>query len=255
MTPEEQAALGAPPPVTPPPVADPRIARLEADLAEQRRMTTQLQQNQPKPNNGQPDMEALNRQFYKEPVSTAAAIAHQAANEAIARERQNNTAGQETLIHLAQSQSREKDPELWDKYKDEIATIVTSTVDPQYRVGKSVWDFARDKVFGAHMTEIREEAIKANPNRAPNIRVSDGGPSQPTGHQPQGGKGAADKLSDDEKDMARKMDLSPEQYAKGKEYLEGQANRGKSSWDQAVTFNSKDRRRQLNAKRTAAAAK
>lgn len=252
-----------PEPVVVPPVnaelppVDPRMQRLEADLAEQRRMTQQLQQNQQRqtPQSNQPDMQALNNQFYKEPVTTAAAIAQQAANEAIMRERQNNTAGQETLIQLAQDQSRAKDPELWDKYKDEIVAIVNSTVDPQYRVGKSVWDFARDKAFGAHMTEIREAAIQANPNRAPNIRVSEGGPAQPNGHQPQAGKGAADKLSDDEKSMAGNLGISHEAYAKGKEYIEGQASKGPSSWDKAVTFNSRERRRADRAKRTAAAAK
>lgn len=253
MADENTQPNGGLPEGTPPPV-DPKMARVEADLAETRRMVESLRQNQQRPGPQAqpqaPDMDELNKRFYKEPVTTAAAIAAQAANEAIQRHGLN---GQDTLISVAKDQARKKDPDLWDKYVDEIVTIVNSTVDPQYRQNVGVWEFARDKAFGAHYAEIREEGIKAQTNRAPNVRVGEGGPSQPNGHQPSAPKGAVDKLSPDEREMAKMLDITPEAYASGKEHIENQSRKGPSSWDKVVTFNSRERRRQLNAKRTAAA--
>lgn len=234
------------PPV--PPQPDPRVTKLEQDLAEQRRMTQQLQQQMPKPTPPQrTNMEELNAQFYKEPTTTAYAIAQQAAREVIQQHGQN---GQETLVQVAKQQARGREPELWDKHEPEINEIVRTTVDPQFHSNVSVWNFALDKVIGSHISDIRQALRDTQPG-SPAIKVSDGGPAAPGGVAAQPLKNQGPALSDDEKEMAKMLDISPEQYSRGKVDYEGQNKKGPSSWDDHVTFSSKDTRRKARAERNA----
>lgn len=242
------------PPVTPPvaPVVDPKVTALEADLAEQRRMVTNLtsQFQRTQQPTQQSTMDDLNRQFYKEPVTTAAAIAQQAAREIFQQQGQN---GHETLIAVAKEQARKRDPELFDKYQTQIQARVNLT-DPQFHSNIQVWNSAFDMAMGAHMDEIRDEIRKKSP-QAPAIKISQGGPDIPNGQQGQAPKAGGSNLSPEELQMAKNLDISPESYAKGKEDYDNQSDKGKSSWDGLVTFSSKDSRRLKRAQQLAAAKK
>jgi hypothetical protein len=233
-------------------VADPAVTQLQADLAEQRRITQQIQSQiqQPRQQNNPTSMDELNRQFFKEPITTAAAIAQQAANEAIARHGQN---GQETLVLLARDKARERNPELFDKYATEIEQRVKTTVDPQFHSNVNVWLSSLNMSIGEHVAEIREAARQLDPaKQAPAVKVSEGGPAIPNGAQPNAPKGAASGLTAEELTMAKNLDISADDYAAGKKFYEGQNKKGPSSWDDVVTFSSKDMRRKERAKRTAA---
>lgn len=238
------------------PPVDPKIARMEAELADQKRLVNQLASQMPRPQappQSGVNMDDLNKEFYKNPVTTAAAIAAQAANEAIARHGQN---GMDTLVQVAKDKAREqsKNPELFDKYSAEIEARVKATVDPQFHSNMNVWLSSANISFGEHMSEIRD-AVRAEKPASPAIKISEGGPAAAGGQQAPALKGAAEGLSADEREMARNMDISPEQYAHGKEAVEKQAAKGPSSWDKYVTFSSKEARRTARATKRAAAAK
>lgn len=238
------------------PPVDPKLTKLEQDLAEQKRVTQSLQaslnrQQTPPPQPGTVSIEDLNKQFFKDPVTTAVAIAQQAAAEAVARSGEVNF---DTLVGVARDKARAKNPELFDKYADEIAQTVNTTVDRQFHTNSTVWENAAHIAYGKHMNEIRDLARQTQP-QASAIRVSEGGPVAPGGHQPEAPKGAASKLSDEELTMAKRLNVDPELYAKGKADYDNQPDKGKSSWDTVVTFDSRDKRRIERAKRRAAAAK
>lgn len=252
----EEKVMPEPVVVTPPPEqqlppVDPRIAQMQADLQEQRRLTQQLQQNMPKPATPQNNLDDLNRQFFKDPVTSAVAIARQAAAELQQAQGAN---AHETLVSVAQDQAKKANPELWDKYFSEINESVKGRVDPQFHTNVTVWSSALDMSIGKHINDIRD-AIRAEKPAAPAIKISEGGPVASGGRPAAAASSAAEKLSPEERQMAKDLDISPEAYANGKTAYEDQSAKGKSSWDDYVTFSSKDSRRKARAAKRAAASK
>lgn len=252
--PEEKVV---PEPVVVPPVeqqlppVDPRIAQMQADLQEQRRLTQQLQQNMPKQPTPQNNLDDLNRQFFKDPVTSAVAIARQAAAEL---QQSQGANAHETLVGVAQDQARKTNPELWDKYHTEIVEKVKAQVDSQFHTNSTVWSSALDMAIGRHINDIRD-AVRAEKPQAPAIKISEGGPAIGGGRPAAAPTGAAEKLTAEERQMAKDLDISPESYAAGKDAYDNQSAKGKSSWDDYVTFSSKDSRRKARAAKRAVAAK
>lgn len=239
-----------------PPVAQPAApsaaqVRMETELAETRRMVTNLQNQMPKPQAS--SMDDLNRQFFKEPVSTATAIANQAANEAVQRMNQNNSPAHETLVMVVRDKVRDRNPELFDKYKDKIDLRVKTTVDPQFHSNIQVWEAAYNMTIGEHFNDIRD--LERPANRAPAVKISEGGPGMPSNAAPAASASRETDLSPEERQMVKNLDISPEQYIAGRDAIDKQAKKGPSSWDPFVTFSSKDKRRKAHAARRAAAAK
>lgn len=243
LPPVAQAAVGAPP--------DPRVAQMESDLAETQRVVRALQQGAgqpPQTRQASPDESELNRQFYRAPVASTAAIAQQAVQDAL---RQHGAGYMDTIIESAKQQVRGADPDIFDKYEAEIRARVAQT-DAQFHANTNVWKSAFDMVKGAHMREIVEAARPATP-AAPSVHISrEAGPGTPSGRQPTD-PSAASKLSPEELSMAKGLGVSPDAYAAGKEHYDKQTSRGPSSWDTKITFDSETRRREARDKRRLAA--
>lgn len=233
------------------PQVDPRVARLEQELQEQRRLTnnlsTVLSRNVPQQNNGQnPSREDMQRQFYADPINSTQAIAAQAAREAV---QQYGAGHMETLVATAREQARSSDPELFDRYIAEIEGNV-ALAGPQFAANTNVWKSAFNMAKGQHMNEIRDAARQQNP-QAPAIHVSrEGGPGVP--NVPQGPAPRVAELNEDQKRTAKKLGITEDMYRQGIEYNDKQTDLdfnplGPSSWDKVITFDSREKRRNERA--------
>lgn len=229
------------------PVANPqeqqRLARLELELAEQRRMTTQLQSQLTRPPaQAAPNTSDLNRQFFQDPVTSAQAIARQAAQEQM---QQFGAGHMETLIETCRMQARQGNEEIFDRYANEIEARVAQA-GPQFQANINVWKSAVNMVKGEHMRELIDAARQAQP-QAPAIHISrEGGPAAPSvAGQP---AAKAEELTAEEKKMAKSLGIDDDMYRAGKAYNEKQNGDfdpiGASSWDKVVTFDSRQKRRE-----------
>ena len=259
----DPAASSDLPPVAPAkPAEDPELARLRAavdkgnrDLEEmKRRFTAPLAPAATVQPMSSADMA---KEFYKDPVGHAVAIANKVMDE---RAKANGDPNRETLIQIAKDHVRAKDPAVFDKYYLEIDAAV-NTVAPQFHGNINVWENAFKMARGNHIDEILAErgeaAKKAQGNgdsAALHIREG-GGPASPSARPAQPAAGT--ELSQDEKRTARKLGLTEDQYKAGKAHLEGQNDPvrspvGPSSWDKYITFSSRDRKARLRKEAAAA---
>jgi hypothetical protein len=238
------------PPASPKQGEDPALQRLQSEMNKLREQTNRtLQQfQQPAPSNPQPppDKKSLEKEFYTDPIRHSADIAATVAQGITNRAMQEMGGTFETLREVAKSQVRSEDPELYDKYSMEVETQVASMA-PQYHTNINVWKSAFNVVKGNHLRDILAEQ-QQNGNKSPAIHLSqDSGPSQVQNRPPAASQ--KPKLTDEEKQWARNLKVSEEAYQQGKEDLENQNVRGKSSWDQYVTFDSQDVRRRKREQR------
>lgn len=243
VTPKPEEQL---PPAAAPAKPDPAVQRLEAELAQQRKTTQQIMERlgaqTPPPHTAPPpaDKKELEKEFYKDPLARTADIARTVSEAVMQRSIQEMGPQFETLKQLARDKARANDPELFDKYVMEIEAQVASCA-PNLQTNIHVWTSAFNVIKGQHMSEILDAERQKKPS-GPAIRVStDGGPSAPSKGAP---APSAAKLTEDEKMVARNLGLSEEQYQAGKDHLAKQSERGPSSWDPYITFDSRQKRKE-----------
>ena len=170
-----------------------------------------------------------------------AAIAQTAANAAVA---QSGAQSHDTLMEMAKFQAKQRlspeDSELFETYRGEVEQIVQS-LPPQFQSNVNVWSNAITNVFGRHVSDIVK--IRVKKGGAPS--ASGDGPSTPSLR----GQPAPVKtlLTADEKDWARKWDISDDEYRHGKEILEDQDKH----FGEVLTFDSKVKARKERARAAA----
>jgi|HubBroStandDraft_1064217.scaffolds.fasta_scaffold00148_8 hypothetical protein len=243
------------------PAVDPEVAALRAEINKRGKDIDALkklvlvqpqpqvqQQQQPQQ---QVDMQALNKEFYKEPVRLAADIASAITERAKQEMRQEfSNASFDTLRQSARGMARAGNTVLFDRFAGEIEAEVAKT-PTQYQTNASVWQSAMTFVKGMHADELVEEARKAPPTGnggSAAVHISQQG--GPQNGRPAGPPPAVEKLSDDERAVARKLGITDQQYIDGKKSIETQRKTGPSSWDSVVTTSTKEkRRREADAKK------
>lgn len=187
-------------------------------------------------------MTELNAKHWQNPVQHTAEIAQNIAVQTVQGALGNLMAqDHETMVSMAIREARGDDQQLqglFDKYRDEIQREVY-TLQPQFHRNVNVWATARDKVIGRHFREINYEKKDAErgENRAPAARIKDG-PQPPSSRQAPAAR--VEELSPDQKQMARRLRLSEDQYRQGMKDLENQGDpndpRQPSAWDRVMTF-------------------
>jgi hypothetical protein len=192
----------------------------------------------------QPTREELVRDFYKAPLEMTATIAEMTAQNVLRNSGYEQT--HETMIHTAREAARSEDPALFDKYFPEIEAQV-KTLAPQFHTNINVWKAAANNVYGQHRRDIVDAARSAS---APAVRVSSGSGPGAAGLPPEPSPPSV-TLSEDERYIAKRLGLTDEQYRRGKAFVDKQEIRQPSSWDEYVTFSSKEKRRNERTKRTA----
>ncbi len=220
------------------------VARLRQHAAQQPVVQqTQQQPNQP------PSKEDIEKLFWKDPLPMVDAIAKRAAWET---EQRIQATGGDTQRQVARDKAREADPEVFDKYALEIEKMV-GQVAPQFQGNLNVWQNALSMVRGQHIDEIiamkvekKEKENQVNGTQQP--QTGQDGPARPSTRQPPPPKVAA--LTDEQKEVARGLHLSEDEYRRG---IDRYNNQDKH-WPKFVTFSSEERRRDAatSAKRNAA---
>lgn len=255
--PEPQPGSGDPiPPPPQPPTSDPALQRMQADLqrmSEQQQAMLSRMQPAAQPSNAQPTQADLDKQFFKAPTQTVLNVTDALVQN---RMQQMNQATFDTLRDVARKAAREGHEELFDLYATEI-DLAVNEVPQFYHTNINTWKMARDKVFGGHILDIRNKAIEES-KKAPAVHIGPGGPSSGTPRSPQAGRDP-NKFNPDpvmtelgpryERDVARGLGLSEEEYCAGRAHIAGQAFKGPSSWDPHITFDSAQRRKELRKQR------
>jgi hypothetical protein len=254
-----------PPPVTPPPAAkppepDPEVVRLRAEVATHRQSLDQLRARisappQPAVQTQAPSQKEMNAEFYKDPINSTAAIAARVASDLL---RNNGQGDRDTLVQMARTQVRAKDPEIFDKYALEIENAV-SQAGPQFQTSIHTWEAGFNVIKGQHIDDIlalKGQQRAGQGNQTPAVHISSqGGPESPSPRAASALEG--DKLTREESNVAKKLGLTDDEYKAGKKAYEGQNDIisdpvGKSSWDQYITFSSSDKRKAERQARKAA---
>lgn len=186
------------------------------------------------PPQGGPTKKELETAFWNDPLSMSAAIATQAAAQARA-----NGPGMDTLIGIARQQAREEDPDVFDRYEQEIRQALTA-LDPQFHQNATVWKNAFNMVRGVHSKEIFE--MRRTSFQAP--AVPDG-PARPGVAPPP--SAPKTKLTEEQEYVARKLGVSEESYRFGHKIINEQHGREASPWDAVITTQGRKR----NARRAA----
>lgn len=169
-----------------------------------------------------PSKKELETAFWNDPLGMSAAIATQAANMA-----RQSSGGIDTLIEVARGEARKDDPEVFDRYEQEIRFQLQS-VDPQFHQNVTVWKNAFNMVRGAHSKEIYEmrKAAPATPSGSDGPAVPRPASAPPA---------PKTKLSEDQKYVAKKLGVTEEQYTHGSKIIEEQHGREASPWDAVIT--------------------
>jgi hypothetical protein len=214
----EPAAVEEPTPRQP----DPALARLEAQIRSTQEHLDSLRSavvnRQPTPSTpppvANPTKEELERQFWKDPLGSVAAIAGHVAGQVAQATRQQDSGSRETLIEVARQQARAVNPELFDQYFPEILALV-QTMPVEARTNVNVWHNSRDVVFGRHIGDIsvkKPTPVSSTDGLTPPSPRPPAAPPKP-------------KLNEQEAIMAKKLGLSEDQYLAGKEAYADQANK------------------------------
>ena len=246
-----QAALFDEPAAEPKDKAEPaggdRLAKLEQKIDEQNGFLAnffQRPQQQPQPPS-RPDPGAQKKQFeeafFQDPARFSAQVAqHAAANQA------NQLRGElhPMQVQMAQQDARQKDPELYDKYSQEVTEWVRDTYGPADWTNPFVWNQALKNVKADKLDEIAE--WKAQKKKA---AASINAPSRRgfSGEEPKG-------LSDEERTMADFLGMSHGDY---EEARKGWTNDSKapttgrkmldSGWSNVITLDSRKPRKTKRA--------
>lgn len=224
-------------------------ARLEAQLAN---VTSQLeglrgqvsQASQPRPAQPAPlDKKDLEKAFWNDPLGMTSSIANAAAAQAAGFVQNQNI---ETMREVAKDKVRALDPETFDRYAGEIDAKVR-LVHPAQQSNIQVWHSAFSMVKGEHVDEII--AAKAAKAPAQTTAKTGDGPASPSTKAAPAPK--TEPLTDEEKTFVKKFKISEEGFRRGASRYASQSEEGPSSWDDVITFDSRNPRPKP-AKRTAA---
>jgi hypothetical protein len=217
------------------------VARLRQHAAQQ--PVVQMQPAQ-QPAGQPPSKEDIEKIFWKDPLPMVDAIARRAAWET---EQRVHASGADTQRQVARDKAREADPEVFDKYALEVERMVAQ-VAPQFQGNLNVWQNALNMVRGQHVDEIFAMKLekKGDQVNEPSRSQGNDGPAKPSPRQPTPPK--ATPLTDDQKEVARGLHLSEEEYRRG---VDRYANQDKH-WPKHVTFSSEQRRRDAVAANAAA---
>jgi len=246
------------------PAKDPELAAMRQDL---NRLLTMQQRNVPaQPRQAPPQGQLLSKkdlekQFYDNPLENVMQIASHIANNAVMQSRvAEGNANFETLIEVAANQARTGQEKLFDRFKEEIAAVVfNGTQDnPLLRQNVGVWRNALLQVKGFHADELIAEAGQAprgEGNQSPALHLSGDGPAPPSSRQAPGP--ASIKITPEQAKVAKGLRITNEQYLEGQKFYDNQNEdpNEKSSWDQFVTFDTKEQRRKQRERAAAAARK
>lgn len=176
-----------------------------------------------------PDPKALENEFWKNPLGMTAALVQRGVQEAVQQSQGQNY---DLLLDLAKGRARGLDPDLFDKYEMDVEAKVNQ-VHPQFRTNPVVWINAFNTVKGEKIQEILRDKAQSP---GPAIRIPKDGPSAPS---PKAAPEPAKReLTPDELEIARRLRISPDAYRHGIELYEGQSDKGNSSWDGVMTFDS-----------------
>ncbi len=228
----------------PDPTPDPAIAAMQNQIQQLNSTVQRLTQQPPPPpphHVNQPPTqpagkEEIEKVFWKDPLNTSAAIAQRVAMETMQNyQSQNYDTMVESAKALAMADPKMK--EVYDRFPVEVEAKVAN-LSPQFRTNSTVWKNAIIMVRGEKM----EELMKA---RTSSPKPGQGDGPAPPSSRPAPPNPAASKLSDDEKLWAKRLGLTDEQYASGKEKYANQEER----WADVVTFDSMERRRRDAAAR------
>lgn len=234
---EEETETGAGggqelPPVPEGKQPDPELEELKARLAR----TEAAVRNQPvpqprpqaQPQNPQDLKKAAEAEFWKDPLGTMQQFGNVIA--------QNIQAAQAApLAGVAREQARKSDPELFDALSLEIEQNMQGVPD-NYKTNPTMWGNAFNMAKGQNMDKV----LALRGQKAP---AGQGDGPVPAGNRPSPAQATA-RLSAEEATFARKMKLTPDQYAQGKEFHNDQDK----MWSKVITFDSDiSRREKANA--------
>lgn len=251
------------PPVTQP---DPQLAAMRQELSRLTGKVDRIVQappaRAPEPTPGQQmtkkEMEA---KFYADPLQNVANIAgHVAQQVAQSMRVQDGSANFDTLVEMARSQAKQLNPTLWDRFDQEISNLVVQSTQDNIlmRQNVNVWRNAFNQIKGWHADELIAEATtKAAENKSAALHLGgdQGGPASPSSRPAPGSPG--EKLTLEEAMVAKGLRLTPEQYLDGRRRYNSQDHNpaNKSSWDEAITFDTREQRRKQRERAAKAAAK
>ncbi len=181
---------------------------------------------------GQPmTREELEKRFWQDPLGFSRAIAQQA----VAEDRKAQGSGTvETLRSLAREKVRGTDEvtqQFFDKHEAEVEELVR-TVPNNDQANVQVWINAFNVIKGRHVQELVGSMHPSKPPDGPS-------PSSPSMPAPP----KVTPLSEDERQVAKGMGISEEDYRVGKETYADQDR----SWPTVLTFSSEDARRAAKA--------
>lgn len=232
---------------SPPPI-DPERTRMEQAIQQQGRelqairtaLSARVPQGQAPPPNpaAHPDKKSLEAEFWKNPLDHSSAIAQAQAIQVGGAIMQQLSP---TLEANITSQLRNTDPEIWDKFHEEVEQLIQQAA-PASRLDLNTWRYAFDVIKGRHIKEISDMLAKRGTPppeadrgpRAPSVRVA------PSARK--------SELSDDEKAVAAAFHLTEDEYRHGKEMHnkdnDFRYSTVRNAFDGVVTFDSiEDERR------------
>lgn len=241
---------GTPPSVAPP-AKDPALERMENELkgmGERLGRAEGALQNQPLAINNAPPTapamgkEALEKEFFKNPLEMSAAIATKAAQDAVANLEAGNI---DTQIEQARVMARSEDVAFFDKWRVEIEAKVMG-MHPQFRKNVMIWRNAIKMTKGEHVDDIVREAQAKADSSTTTIHKGDGpAPPSPRAASPS----AKEPLSEEEKTVAKGLKLSEDRYRRGKERYKNQ----EEAWSKVITLDSETKEAERAEQRRKAA--
>lgn len=232
---------------------DDEIEQLRRRLAQSESRTAQLEEHvkrqpvqhaPPQQPPAQPgfDKKSLESEFWKDPLTMTANIARQAAAEAAQAVHVNIQQSQGDLLAIqAKEVARRSDPEVFDALELHINAKLQD-VPAAYKNNPTVWVNAFNVVKGEHIDKVIEIKGKGAQMQQQQ-RASSDGPARPSAKAAPAPKKA--ELTQEQKDVARKMRLTEDQYRNGLAMYEDQS----LMWKGVVTFDSHNEKREVeNAK-------
>ena len=190
----------------------------------------------------------VEKEFWKNPISTVEAITKKAITEANAQTQNQPNPAFDTLVEVARRQARDRDPEIFDMLIAEISTKING-MPAQFHQNSQVWNNAFNMAVGENMDRVIEK--RRARQTPPPTAASGPGPAAPSARA--SAAPPAEKLSDDEREFCKKFGLSDDAYRRGKVRRDEQGSGRpgeKSSWDGVLTFDSDiTRAKRLAAKR------
>lgn len=201
------------------------------ELRDQVKATQQTSQTSPSPPAAPPPTgrpltrEEMEQQYWKDPLSSTAAIAQHAANS-IARQFQEGLGpSMQALEEIAKQEARKIDSATFDKYLPQIEAKM-SLAPKQFRSNPQTWKNAFNAVRGENFEEISKGRQAAPPGTTDGPGMS--APRRTHSTTP------GSSLTEEELAIAKKLKISAKDYEHGKQLVNDQGN----AWNSVFTFES-----------------